>query len=425
MSIDKMINGKFRVVLTSLLGLLWSYCGDGIRCPDVVDLSIQPVPSQLDASRDIDDGRPGIQIDVTVATNIGPGQAIQLEINANGNVSILNAQTDSNGDARFQSVDMPNGEITLQATSSTRCGSGESNAISVIVSGSAGCELAIAEGPIDIPFYSPIPVLNQNNDSDVATPDFQANVVVNTDVDANVRIFTSDITTGEETELVAGPATAGVASFPLTLAQGQHALRATCETGPVSGISSTTTVFVDTVPPTCELTKPEENVTVIPSFDEDGDADNGIQFTWTGSADSGFDNDILGEPATFSKDGLVFDGTSIDEDGLSSSVEPGAFTDPGDAVVSFTTQDHAQNACTDEFTVPVTLDGCSIEFVSPLAAVNMDTDGDPANGLQSNIVANVDLDCVGLVATADCGLGPVTATVGGDGTTTFLSLIHI
>ena len=419
MSIDKSVSRKSRAVLIGLMGLLWSYCGDGIGCPDVIDLSIQPLPSELDASQDIDSGRPGIQIDVIVVTNIGPGQAVQLEIDANGNMSTLNAQTDSNGDARFQSVDMPNGAVTLQATSTSRCGEGFSNSISVTVSGSAGCELTIAEGPIDVPFYAPIPVLNQNNDSDVATPDFQATIVVNTDPEANVRILSSDIETGDETELVSGPATGGIATFPLTLAQGQHALQATCETGPVSGISPTTTVFVDTTPPTCELTRPEENVTVIPSFDEDGDEDNGIQFIWTGSADSGADNDILGEPVEFSKDGLVFEGTSIDEDGLSSSVDFGAFTDPGDAVVSFTTQDHALNTCTDEFTVPVTLEGCAIDFVSPVDPVNMDSDNDAANGLQTNVVAQIDLDCVGFIATADCGLGPVTATVGADGATTF------
>tara|TARA_R110002073_G_scaffold74100_2_gene181036 strand:- start:23413 stop:27168 length:3756 start_codon:yes stop_codon:yes gene_type:complete len=399
-----------------------SACGDGPTCPSEIVVVFQnPVANgNLSNANDSDAGRAGIQSDVTVRSNLGSGDDFTLTVtNSDNAVEQITATSNADGDVTFEGVTFPAGEVTLSVTgvSDDGCGSGTDEVVVTVVT-DAACDLTIAEGPIDNEFFAPIPVLNSSNDSDGAIPNFQANLNIASGAGFNVEVFILDVSTGVEASV--GTATAGAdgtASFAATLAQGVQAVRATCVSGSVNEASATNTVRVDTIVPTCELTVPTNGVTITPDDDTDGDIGNGIQMTWTGTVDDADENDTEGENASFFRDALEFDAIPVDEAGNSAS-ELAEFTSPGNFAVSFVTQDHAGNACSAGFDVPVILDGCAISIDGPAAIVTVDSDADAGNGMQANFTVSVDTACEGETVFVDCGQGESSEVVPSGGLTT-------
>lgn len=414
-------NGRALLALLTTAGIA-AACGDGPTCPSEIVVVFQnPVAGgNLSGADDSDTGQAGIQRDVTVRSNLGKGDDFVLTVtNSENAVEQIAATSNGDGDVTFKDVTFPSGAVTLAVTgtSDDGCGSGSDEAAVNVVT-DAACNLVIVEGPIDNEFFAPIPVLNSGNDSDAALPNFQANLDIATGAGFDVEVFVLDVASGSEASL--GTTTAGAdgeVSFEATLAQGVQAIRATCVSGSVNEASATNTVRVDTVVPTCELTSPVDGVTVTPDDDTDGDISNGIQMTWNGTVDDGDENDTEGEDASFFRDALEFDAIPVNEEGESAS-ELAEFTSPGAFAVSFVTQDHAGNACNTGFNVPVILDGCAISVDGPAAVVTSDSDGNAANGMQTNFTVTVDTACEGETVFVDCGEGETSALVPAGGLTT-------
>tara|TARA_R110002096_G_scaffold16898_2_gene57695 strand:- start:23394 stop:27083 length:3690 start_codon:yes stop_codon:yes gene_type:complete len=383
--------------------------------------------SSVSAADDQDAAAAGIQTDVEVRTNLANNDKVVLTVtdDRTGSVSLHESTANSDGDVTFARVTLPSGPVTLEAEGSSDCGSGIDE-VSVNVIGEALCDLTIVEGPIENDFFAPIPVLNSSNDSDPALPNFQANLTVQTAEDFVVEVFVLDAGTGTEVSLGKIDANSdGVATAQTTLGQGRQVVRATCTKGSSNAASAANTVEVDTIVPTCTLTSPEEGVTITPDYDEDGDGANGIQMTWTGSVNADGQDDILGESSSFFSDSMEFPGTLIDSSGRAATEVPSGFSAPGDFDVSFQTQDHAGNACLDGFTASVIMDGCSISIDSPATNaadpgtfVSVDSDGNPANGLQSDFTITVDTECAGQTVFVDCGVGASSAVAPANGVTT-------
>ena len=402
-------------------------CGDGPICPSdvVVVLESPAAGGTVTSADDQSSGDPGIQVNVQARSNLKAGAAVSLVVtSSSGAVATYDDTTDGEGDVNFTGVTLPAGSVNLEVSTSSDCGTAsDSGDVTVVTNGI--CDLTIAEGPIDNDFYDPFPVLNSTNDSDSDLADFQATVGIQTGADFAVELFVYNAETGTETS--AGEVTAddsGAVSYSVTLAQGRQAIRATCVKGDVAEASATNTVMVDTVVPTCELRVPERDVTVTPDDDVSGDV--GIQMVWTGTVDADGSDDVEGEPTSFYRGTVPFDGTPVDEDGNASTETTGEFKSPGTFEVRFEAQDHAENLCSDGYDVDVIMDGCPILHVEPdpLQTVSSDSDSNSGNGLQADFVVSVpDADCEGLTVFTQCCDGGTcfaeeSATVPSGGLTT-------
>ena len=398
-------------------------CGDGPICPSevIVIIASPGAGATLSTADDADPEKPGIQRDVVVQTTLDSGSAFQLTLtDGEGGVLRLDAAADRDGNVTFSGVTFPAGSLTLTVEATSRAGCGEGSASTTLtVLGESECSLALRQTPVDSDFYAPIPVLNTAVDTNGAMADFQGNVDVSSAAGSRVTLFLKDEATGEESELASAIAESGTASFDVTLPQGEQVLRATCTGAGAGEASASHTYFVDTVAPICELTAPAEGVIITPDFDSDGDDNNGIQFVWTATVDAGGPDDIEGEETTFSRGNLQIAGTPVDSEGVATTVGTAEFESPGTFPVGFTTRDHAANGCSAGFDVEVVFDGCSVLIEEPSATVTEDSDAIDGNGLQTDVVAAIGIDCAGQTATADCGQGPVDVVVPADGQTTF------
>ncbi|MCP4448946.1 MAG: hypothetical protein GY811_26975 [Myxococcales bacterium] len=372
----------------------------------------------MSALDDLDATASGIQVDVALRSNFESGDEFVLTVTDSSNaVAQFEAIADGSGSVVFDNVTLPAGELSLEATGSSNCGTGSDTAELVVLTAS-DCGLTIVEGPIENSFYAPIPVLNSGNDSNSDLPNFQSKIEIQTGDGFDVEVFVLDTDSGVEASVgVATTDTTGLASFDVTLAQGLQAVRATCTRGGANEASATNTVFVDTVVPSCSLESPVDGVTVTPNDDEQGSVVDGIQMRWRGSVDDDAENDTEGERAAFFRDALEFPGTTINEAGETQSDGLAEFTAPGSFAVSVSTQDHAGNACSAGHDVNVIMDGCSITFSEPSAIVVADSNGTAADGLQVDVVLAVGTECAGETAFVDCGSGELSAVVPSDGRT--------
>lgn len=394
-------------------------CGDGPICPSEVVVLISSA-SDGDTITTDTSPEPGIQSDVAVRTNLRGGERVTLTVLDSGGteVATVEGMSDSEGNVLFAGVDMPAGLAILRAEANAgECGSGfDEVQVNVLTGG--GCGLAVREGLLESEYYAPLPVLNTSNDSDPALPNFQANIDITTSASYDVELFVLDIDSATETSAgVVTAATDGSATFAITLAQGRQTLRATC-TPPGGGLgasSANTPLLVDTEAPMCWFANPMDGTTVIPSMDLDNDPSNGTQITLVGHAEVGANGDLEGESAVFTIDGVPMDGSLLDIDG--DSTLAATFDTPGSVALGFETQDHAGNGCQIAQTSSYVTDGCAMSLLLPTGPVTSDSNGDPTDGMQTQIVVQVDLACVGQTVVTDCGEGTSSAVVPADGTT--------
>jgi hypothetical protein len=392
-------------------------CGDGPICASEIVVVIASMSNGDDITNDTS-ADPGVQIDVPVRSNLKQGDTVTLRVMdaAGQEVATRELTSDGNGDVLFQGVDVPPGQVTLRVEGSSRdCGSG-ADQIQVNVIGTAACQLAIREGLLESDFYAPLPVLNTINDSDGSLPGFQANIDITTSPGYDVELFVLDVASGIETSAGAVSADGeGLASFPLTLAQGRQVLWAECvsSSGTRSDSSGNTSVFVDTEAPTCDLVYPTAGSTIIPDMDADGDPANGTQITLIGAAAG---DDIDGEIAIFTIGDMDLEGSPLDSSGQ--SMVEASFNDVGSYELGFRITDHAGNVCSVSRAHEYVTDGCGISFIGPQGVITSDSNGDPTDGLQAEVQVQIDPACVGQAVITDCGLGTTSTTVPADGLTT-------
>lgn len=414
------VHDRHRPRHTALLALaaasMAAGCGDGPICPSEIVVVIASLGNGAGVTGDISPDQ-GVQIDIPVRSNLDDGDLFTLSIRDAEGTEIATREVagDSNGDALFEVVTVPVGALTLHVTGSSarRCGQG-TDQVQINVLGSGGCELAVREQPIDNAYYAPLRVLSATNDSDPLLPGFQATIDITSRPGQQVELLVLDIESASETS--AGTITAdgaGQASFAITLAEGRQAVRASCVSAGTTASSPTTTVFVDTTVPVCTITSPAEGSSIIPAMDMDADPGNGTQIELVaGAAGRG---DVEGEVASFSIDGIAMNSSDVDAAGV--SVLTATFATPGAYLLEFATQDHAGNPCLASRSHEYVTGGCSLAFVGPQGTVSADANGDPGDGLQTQVVVQVGPECAGRTVTTDCGVGTATATVPPDGLT--------
>lgn len=395
-------------------------CGDDSICPSETMVFIATPAAGAVLEYDGGNAVPGALSDVVVRSNLAPGDVITLSVSGSGGTSQYEMAVDADGTAMFPALLLPPGGVSLRATgASAECGSA-SDEIQVDVVSTTGCALAVRGMPPVNEFYQ-MPVLNTAIDADASLPEFQGSVDFSAAPGTAVELLVLDLAQGSETS--AGTVTVddtGAASLAVTLGQGRQALRAICTrtTGNDGSQSTTptTTVYVDTEAPACSLVSPSERTSIVPQMDADGDAANGTQIAFTGQTDVELSDDVAGELGTVSVNGSSFEGTPVDAQG--ESVVTATFDLAGSFAVTFSTQDHAGNACTASRTYSYVTEGCSLVLQGPLDIINSDANGDPVDGLQGDLLVQVDPVCAGETVSTDCGTGTTTATVAPDGLTT-------
>jgi len=415
---------------TSVLALVCSMaaavtlagCGDGIVCQSEILVVIQE-PSPV-ISADVNPSMDGVQTHVEVRSTFGRGVVLTLTVE-NGGVTLATAQatTGADGDAIFEDVTIPPSGATLRvAGDAGECGHDEDTLVVEVIVG-AGCDLELAATPLANEHYAPLGVLNASLDTNPAQPGFQGDVIIKTNPSHEAKLFVAG-PGAIETQIGSGVANAmGELRLAVDLPDGQDNLRATCA-GP-GGVgtrsSAVTSVWVDTVAPTCTITSPVPTTSITPSLDGDGDPGNGIQLALVGHASGA---DVAGEAASFvitAPGGTMttLTGTAIDAGGASTaaaSFDPD--TTPADFGVRFAAEDHAGNTCATMHTYRVVYDGCPIVVTAPLGPLTTDADGDPSNGAQVDVVLDVADECIGRMVTTDCGATDPGAVVGAGGVTT-------
>ena len=111
----------------------------------------------------------------------------------------------------------------------------------------------------------------------------------------------------------------------------------------------------------------------------------------------------------FTIGGVPMDGSLIDAGG--NSMLDMTFDVPGAVELGFEARDHAGNVCQVAQTTSYVTDGCGMTLVLPDGPVTSDANGDPADGMQTQVVVQVDTQCVGRTVSTDCGEGTSAAVV--------------
>jgi hypothetical protein len=361
------------LVLAGLAGLgsLAAGCGDGPICASDIAVFIT-APDQGSMFWDGDDGLPGVQSDVVVRTNLHQSELVELRvIDQFGLVEMYSTRVDAEGAARFPTLTLPEGPLTLEATGITeQCGSGQ-DVIEIDVFGNTGCEIEVREQPVPNEYYAPLLVLGAFNDSNLAFEGFQANVDVWTQPGAEVELTVIELDTGLQTPV--GPRLAdgvGLADYGVTVPEGAQALEARCISpdGSSETVSTRLSLWVDTVPPTCRLVSPEPGVALSPTLDDDGDPSNGTQIELIGEVVDDDQNGATPLLPLFIVNEVIFQGSEVGADGTSKvTVE---LDDAGSYVLGVQTADRAGNLCFDVWPFDYTLlTGLEMQAISRHSAL--------------------------------------------------------
>lgn len=261
-------------------------------------------------------------------------------------------------------------------------------------------------------------VLNAGDDDDPFSPGYQGRVRVAAapgtvaDLIAIVDGVATTLATGE----VAGD---GAARFALTLPEGVNTMLAMCRGAADDelAVSDEVAVVVDTVAPTCTTIAPAPGAAVTPLDDTAGELGDGIQLRVDGKVGG---DDVEGQPVAYR---VTIEGAAVEVPGAPVVASGETFAivtfdpaaTPSIAELSWTVADWAGNPCTATASHPVVYDGCAIAVVAPTAAVTIDADGSPDNGVQLDVSLAVDPACAGQHVTSDCGLDDPSGVVAADG----------
>ena len=388
-------------------------CEDLPACAGEVFVAIDPLIVAIDT----DAAAPGVQTDVRVRTSLAPGGRVALEVldAAGRSLGTLARAVDSDGGAMFPAVSVPSPQAVLRATASGPCGIGHAE-VTADVLADAGCALRLTPSPEANAYYAPFDVLTARTDPDPTAAGYQATVEVITRAGWVAEVL--ELAAGEHTVGLALAGPDGTAALPVTLFDGMVGLRAVCRGGGAERASRTTTVVVDTTPPTCALVRPTPGAAIIPALDDNHDLSDGIQLVVAARADG---PDVDHEPAIVTIGELGASPAALaaaDTDAGGQTSAPASLapaTTPATFTVSARLRDHAGNECVALASYQVVYRGCDVAVTAPTAPVTADADGDPTNGAQADVVLAVDPACAGRLARARCGLGAPAALIGADG----------
>ena len=402
-----------RALFAAIVSCLFVACSDPPLCESDVVVVIRSPTSSV--TSDLDAVATGVQTPVEVRTNLLAGTSIQLDIldASQTVVGTESASVDATGVASFASVTVPSPTVTLRATGTDLCGIGQ-DSVTLDVTAGVGCDITLSPQPAANAFYAPLAVFAAAADPDPVAAGFQVTLAVATHPGWTVELFETTATGEQQLGSLVADAT-GRLSIVETLLDGEVGLRASCRGGEGTADSPTTTVIVDTTPPTCAVTVPAPGTTITPSLDLDHDLSNGVQL---GVEVHVTGNDVAGEVAT-----LVIDPGStpvslpvVDATGTTAGTTTLApATTPATFMFELDARDHAGNTCSTTTAYDVAFDGCAIAVVSPVLPVTADADLDASNGSQLDVVLAVDPACAGRTVTSSCGINSPTGTVAGDG----------
>jgi hypothetical protein len=305
----------------------------------------------IDPADDVDPDQEGIQVDLTLRTSLPVGSTGILSVEpVEGDPAIhpQSATAGEDGVLDFHAVTLPTGRVTLTVFIENECGQASTTRSLFVWDGLGipSCELAISPAPVEVEGLAPLGVLRAEHDADPEAPGLPLEVeVLAGRPDMTVTLFALDLGEGLETRLESEAGADGAATFSLTLADGEHALRAVCHWAAedLRPSSITRRLWIDTEPPDCELLRPAGRVG--PGDDLDPDQP-GIQVEVRGRSTA---PDAVGEPASFVVNGAVVAGGRLDELGEAAAIatiEAG----PGPQVFTFHARDRAGNPCEDTVT---------------------------------------------------------------------------
>jgi hypothetical protein len=302
---------------------------------------------EIDPADDSDPAE-GIQIDLDLRTSYLPGSIATLVVEPEEGDPVAHPETgvvEDNGDLHFHAVTVPLGRIALSLSLVNECGDGSSRRELFVWDGDGypECTLTLSVDPDFDTALAPRGVLRAEHDADPDEPGVQLSVhVVAGRPDMQVLLFVLDLTTGEEVRLDQDSGDDLAADYDLTLRDGEQALRAVCHWTPadLSPSSITRQLVVDTRPPACALVEPTGRV--MPADDLDAQ-EPGVQFIIRGHSAA---EDVVGQPGSFTVNGVDVDGGSVDDTGHAEAVATIDYQSGQPQDMSFTTSDLAGNPCT-------------------------------------------------------------------------------
>jgi hypothetical protein len=334
--------GLCAIILITSAGI-GAGCGDPPLCQSEVFVAFE----QTAISTDIDAVAPGVQTEVHIRTSLREGDVVELDVLDPAGIALeaMLQPVAADGSAVFTGVSVPTPRVVLRAIGRGICGEGRDE-ITVDVLAGADCTVQLDPEPEQNAYFAPLGVLSTRSDPDPVSPGYQTTVRVVTRPGWTTELFQT--TTAEQSLMVAIAGGDGVTTLPVTVEDGRVGFRATCR-GPGTQLASpTTTVIVDTTPPTCELVAPAPGATITPALDANHDLGDGIQLQTVGHADG---SDVAGESATLAINpagGAVtaVPASDTDDAGMTSA-SPTLAPPSTPAAYDFalTMRDHAGNTC--------------------------------------------------------------------------------
>jgi hypothetical protein len=298
---------------------------------------------------------PGLQIDIALRSSLLPGSRGVLTVQAEDEDAEPvehpePAIADADGGLRFTDVSVPPGRVTLRLDVDNECGGAQSQRQPFVWDGLGypTCEMAFGIEPAAVDGIEPARALRAEHDPDPDTPGVELPISIHAGrPDITVTLFALDEASGEEQVFEQEAGEDATAEFALALGEGPHALRAVCPWLPAELRPSSPTfrLLVDTQAPDCALVAPGGRVGAGDDLDPD---EEGVQFEMQGRSQAA---DVVGQPGSFTADGVALDGSPLDEDGLSTVVGTVSLDPPGaPQEFSFGTSDPAGNRCEDTAT---------------------------------------------------------------------------
>jgi len=306
------------------------------------------IDPRLDTSPD-----DGLQIDLELRSSLLPGTSVFLTVQGEEGDPVAHPQpavADEDGDVLFTDVNVPFGRVTFEVNAHNECGDVRSLRTPYVWDGLGfpRCDLDLGVEPAVVDDLAPLSVLRAEHDGDPDQPGVQLQVSIDAGrPDMTVTLFALDPATGEQQIFEEESGDDLRASFPVTLGEGEHALRAVCvwEPAGLRPSSRTARLLVDTVAPDCELVDPAARVTAADDLDPGID---GVQIALRGRSTA---PDVAGEAATFAVQGELIDGSAVDDAGESSAATTIVLDPPGaPQELVFALSDHAGNLCEDAVT---------------------------------------------------------------------------
>lgn len=341
------------VKLAAIIAALGGCYGQPERLCDRVFISWAFPDHELDSGDDVS-AEPGLQLDVRVNSELPPGRPARLFVTGPDDIEVEHpeiAVVDAAGQIRFAAVDVPFGSVLFRLETDDGCRLIQIADRRFILEdgGAPACDISFAPEPDAATALAPALVYHRLSDPDTTTPEIDVDVAVFAGrAGSEVTLLVTDVDAETTQILVATAGPGAEVSFPVALAEGDHAIRAVCRPADdFGGVPLSTATFpfiVDITAPDCALVSPAAAVTAGDDIDPQTP---GVQIQMAGQTSS---VDAIGSGAAFSSQlSGIIDGQPINAAGHSTAIAT-VSTDPAQQRYSFSVFDVAGNLCTDQAT---------------------------------------------------------------------------